>query len=434
MPAARTGLRPPYATGSLDPSTSAENLLSLGIAYAERQDWDRSAACLEQVTHLAQTQNHALVLCRAAALLGLLRLEQGRPSEALEWFGRAHTAAGRHDSASDLALVSTLADIGRARMEAEERLHELDRHQAQLAERVRRLQEETRSIAAQLRRELAGVLPATSQAAGLTSGVQASRPAMGDPQVTVRLLGRFEARLHGGEALELCSSRKGQALFKVLATQPHVRQPRDALLLSFWPDESPATAVGKLHIAASRLRIALARAGLGAEALLFEEDGYVLNSALRFESDVVGFDAHFRAGQRLDQMREPELAAAEFEAALALYGGPYLADTVGADWPLAERARLENQYLSALGRLAAGYFDRGQHAQGVECCRRVLAVDPLREDICRLCMRCLCGLGQRSQALQLYQACAHCLHQELAVEPMRETRELAQRIRDEQAI
>ena len=412
-------------------------MLLRGLRLAEQGDWQSSGSLLEQAVRQAEADGQPEICSPAAAHLGLQELKRGHLSQALHWLGRAQILADSPRDTAYLALLLALTQLGEAQAAAEQAERELVRGQQRLAQEIQRLQAESQAVAARLLLEVEATLsrgpnanlplpPASSPAAPIRAA-----PA---PQLTVRLLGQFEARLPDGRALQLCSSRKGQALFRVLATQPHVRQHRESLLLLFWPDEAPATAAGKLHIAASRLRKALAGAGLGPDVLVFEDDGYWLNRELGVESDVARFDAHNRAGKRLDLLHEADLALGEYEAGLALYRGAYLAEEIGVDWPLAERTRLEDQYLTLLTRLVDGYFDRQAYVKCAECCRRLLQIDSLREDIYRQQMRCLSRVGQRSQALHQYQVCAGTLRQELGLEPMRETQVLAQQIRDEQSV
>jgi pentatricopeptide repeat protein len=71
--------------------------------------------------------------------------------------------------------------------------------------------------------------------------------------------------------------------------------------------------------------------------------------------------------------------------------------------------------------------DRLQKA--ADCYRRVIARDDLNEDATRALMRCYARVGDRSQALRLYQRFADRLRKELEAEPEEDTRELYDELR-----
>jgi len=158
------------------------------------------------------------------------------------------------------------------------------------------------------------------------------------------------------------------------------------------------------------------------------DDRYVLLPGLEVELDVDIFAHHVAAGQRLEREGRDEEATAEYEAARAFYQGDFLSQDLYADWAVAQRARYEEMFLTVLGRLAELYVDEQRHADGVACCRQILARDSFREDAYRQLMRCYSRMGRRNQALREFQACQEVLRWELGVEPMHETVELHARI------
>jgi DNA-binding SARP family transcriptional activator len=64
----------------------------------------------------------------------------------------------------------------------------------------------------------------------------------------------------------------------------------------------------------------------------------------------------------------------------------------------------------------------------LDCGRKILEVDPLREEIHREMMRLHVRSGHRALALQQYDACRQLLAAELDVEPMEETQSLYREI------
>jgi DNA-binding SARP family transcriptional activator len=261
------------------------------------------------------------------------------------------------------------------------------------------------------------------------------------PVLHVHALGNFSVLFHD---LEIClgSSKKGRAVFRYLVTQSERRAGKDVLLELFWPGEDPDVASHKLHIAISTLRRALQR-GLAdetreappfAEAILYQDDCYGLHPALGVRLDVDAFVAHVWAGEQWERQGRTAEAVVEYQLAADLYRGDFLTEDLYADWAIAPRARLEEMYLTLLGRLATAYLADARYTDCVSCCRRILLRDSYREDAYRLIMRCYSRMGQRNRALREFSACTEVLKRELGVQPMRETLELRDRIAREEAV
>jgi DNA-binding SARP family transcriptional activator len=297
----------------------------------------------------------------------------------------------------------------------------LDKMQAQLSKRE-----------AALRRRLREALVLADQA-GAAERAQAPvhRTAAADPPLVISLLGDLRVRYQGQE-ISLGSSKNGRAIFRYLIAAPVKSAPSDVLLETFWPQDEPQEARHKLHIAVSTLRQAL-HEGLdslleGRDAIVYLDDRYLLLPELEVELDADLFARHVAAGQRLEREGRDEPAMAEYEAARALYLGDFLAQDLYADWAVAPRARYEEMYLTVLGRLADHYVEQQRYADGISCCRQILARDSFREDAYRQLMRCYSRMGRRNQALREFKSCEKVLRWELGVEPMRETLELYDKI------
>ncbi len=431
--------KPAKEKALVDPSRPVESgeieqaLLQGAVCY-EQGDHETAVQRIEKALRLAREHDDPKLIAWASALLGVVQMERGDLKGAVDLFGAADTSTVSDAFGPPFVHLTTLAGLSRAQRSALETEERLIQTQARIREEIHALKAEAREVSgrllAELKRDLApdGAPPADGV------GHEDSGRTPEGQTLSVQLLGHFEARLSDGTPIKLCSNRKGQALFKLLATQPGAHYHKERLLSLFWRNDEPAVASGKLHIAVSRLRRALLREGLGDDILRFENDCYSLNSSLGIRSDVELFQSHLRSGARLEGRAERDLARAEYEAALALYQGPYVAEVVGEDWPLRERARLEADFLDLLSKLSSWYFDAGRYPASAECCRHILRYDNLREDIYRKLMRCLSRQGQRNQALRLYEECARTLEQELGVSPMRKTTELMARIRQEQPV
>jgi DNA-binding SARP family transcriptional activator len=78
--------------------------------------------------------------------------------------------------------------------------------------------------------------------------------------------------------------------------------------------------------------------------------------------------------------------------------------------------------------LGARYAAAERHEKAAEAYRRVLARDDLHEDALVALMRCHAGLGERSQALRVYQRFADRMRTELDAAPTREATRLFERL------
>jgi DNA-binding SARP family transcriptional activator len=420
-----------YLTGSADPQLDSRfqpHPEKTQAAQDRRLAIRQLRAVLpDRIADLAES------ICCLTTQLGLLHLQQGDLQESLYWFECAQSALAHSQLPSWSSLLSSLIGIAQTQALARAAEQRLAQAPLEIKAEIEALQAQAQEVAAQITRQIKKELVDDDDPHdGLTAASTGAESAEQAASIVVRAFGRFEVRWADGTPIGLCSNRKGQALFKHLATQPDLRQHKESLLDIFWPDEDPVIAGGKLHIASSRLRRALHQAGLGLDGLIFQDGCYCLNPALDVQCDVLRFDAHYRAGQQLDRLGETDLAGAEYQLALACYQGPYLAEAIGEEWPLAQRNRLEGQYLDVLSKLSNWHFEKQHLLQSAECCRRILEQDNLREDAYRLLMQCLTQTGQRNQALHLYLECARTLKAELDVAPMPETTQLYERIRRDQ--
>ncbi len=151
----------------------------------------------------------------------------------------------------------------------------------------------------------------------------------------------------------------------------------------------------------------------GAEHWL--EDGDPLS--LHVACDVSNFETAVTEGRYAD--------------ALTLWRGPLLTGVNVAnapaftDWLEVERRRLTGLLRHALQGRAAQLAEAGQTGAALELLYRLLELDPLDESAHRTVMRLEFARGHLQAALAQYERCCRVLLEELGVEPMAETRALA---------
>src|SRR5262245_9605432 len=240
--------------------------------------------------------------------------------------------------------------------------------------------------------------------------------------LSLRLLGGFELEMDG-RRLTL-PPRKAQALLAYLALRPGRSHTREALTALLWSDTAGKQARQNLRQTVLRVRRAFATA---------RNRGFVVDGEqVALDTKTVAVDvARF---ERLARQGTAET----LQSAASLYQGPLLeglrVDTGPfEDWLQSERARLHEVAREVLTRLLDLQMRRGPLDAAVQTAGRLLAIDPLREDVHRTLMRLYLRQGRRGAALKHYQLCVGVLERELGVEPEPETRRVYREILQQQA-
>ncbi|OLV20009.1 ATP-binding protein [Deinococcus marmoris] len=222
----------------------------------------------------------------------------------------------------------------------------------------------------------------------------------------VRLLG--EARISVGGGGVRLPTRKALALIAYLSLEGQTSRAHLAGLLwsDFYDDQARKNLRQELH--------RLGATPLGACLDLTPEH---VGLRGQIETDVEQFWTHARQGA--------------LEAALNVYGGPLLAglELRGAagfgDWLSAWRDRLAAERLALLERLLEGRGASSDLRGALEVARTLIADDEFQERHHRAAMRLHLALGEREAALQVFGRCRDMLEREFALEPLPETRALA---------
>lgn len=256
---------------------------------------------------------------------------------------------------------------------------------------------------------------------------------MPTPRLTLRFLGACDITSRRGPVhLE---SSKTTALLALLALS-RGPQARARLMGLLWPELGEERAAGNLRRAVWDLRRKLGEGGespLRASRLELElmQDGAI-------DLDVVQFE---RAAQRLRgaaRQREAALSGhelSEVEEAVELYRGDLLAGLAVPEalefeeWLAGERERLRRAAEQAFTRLVAVERANGDLVAAIAHARRLLALDPWREEVHRSIMELLLAAGEPAAALAQFESCRRLLAEQLQAAPSAETVRLADSIR-----
>jgi DNA-binding SARP family transcriptional activator len=236
-------------------------------------------------------------------------------------------------------------------------------------------------------------------------------PEAGEEKLHLVLLGSPSVQRAGVSVTGFVSS-KAQALLYYLALtgRAHARTTLAALL---WGDSPEAAARTNLRKALANLsHLVGAHLTINRQVVIIKPD--------TCQVDVVDFAA------QASTTAEP-VDVQRLQAAVDLYQGDFLEGFFVRDapefeaWALAERARYRELVVGALYTLAGRHTDQGNLAQAIACIRRLLGLEPWREEAHRHLMLLLAVSGQRSAALAQYETCRQALADELDVELAPET-------------
>jgi len=225
-----------------------------------------------------------------------------------------------------------------------------------------------------------------------------------------------------GRALARFPSRKVRDLFAYLTLNRQTVHSREHLAGLFWGESDDEKARHSLNTALWRLNGVLTNgAGESGRAQLRvtpQEIGF--NAATNFWLDVAEFESRCTLA---DHTASREQQAALYGQAISFYTADLLTDCY-EEWCIQERERLRCMYLRALERLLSYHSEHRDLDAAIDCARRILAADSLREEVHRALIGLYMEAGQSVAALRQYRQCEETLLRELALEPMPETRAL----------
>jgi DNA-binding SARP family transcriptional activator len=252
------------------------------------------------------------------------------------------------------------------------------------------------------------------------------------PRLQLNCFGPFEVFLDGRRVSQQAFSRaKAVELLKILTLRPGRPTSRDALIEWLWPNAEPESAVSRLHVTMHALRKVIEPKTTGRRWLhiLNRGGGFFLDRDSPYSTDIDEFRALLEQARMATADRRPSNEVAVLlERAVALYRGDLFADDDRSDWILAEREAFRGLYLDALIRLARHHCGAAAWDRVITLLNKALEVDPLREDVHQLLIHSQWSAGRREGARRSYERCVWLLREELAAEPLPETRRLGMQV------
>ncbi len=247
-------------------------------------------------------------------------------------------------------------------------------------------------------------------------------------QLRVSTLGSFQV-WRGDDLVPASGWRREKArhLFQLLLTFRHTPLERDQICEHLWPGADASTVQRNFKITLNTLYQVLEperKPGAESAFILREGTGYGLRSEADIWLDVEQFERLVRQAERPESPRPDDRRLETLRAALKLYQGEYLPETLYETWAAQERERMAVMFLEAADRLSDLLLHAGQYSEVVELGQRILAQDNCWERAYRHLMQAYAHLGDRGQVGRTYQRCVQTLRAELDLAPSAETQAL----------
>ena len=245
----------------------------------------------------------------------------------------------------------------------------------------------------------------------------------------VYVTGRVE--IESGEKLvreQQFPGRQGRIIFAYLVCHWQRAVTREELADALWPESLPGSWEAALHALVSKLR-GLLKGVVGPEAIN-------LTSAFGSYYLHVGTDVWIDREAAAEAIDEAEglLRAGDIKGAWPLSNiaaitarRPFLAGEDG-EWISRERVNLHNILVRALDCLTEIWIANGERSLALAAARESVALEPFRETGYQRLIRVHAALGNRAEALRVYESCRELLVNELGTDTSEETQALYQEL------
>jgi|GEM_PF-1039921 len=251
-------------------------------------------------------------------------------------------------------------------------------------------------------------------------------------------LGRIDFLINEKSISHLLSQKaKGLLCYLIMNhNQPHNR---DKLAEIFWGNSSKESARYNLRYTLWSLRKGLNSTAKQQKYFLMPEKNLCQFNA---ESDV--WVDIFEFYELSKKAKEPGLSPDErirlLNRASALYQGEFLegfyvkASSSFDDWIFFQRETAQRTYFEVQKSISELYSEKKDYSNAIASLKKLLAINPLQEDIYYELIKLYYISGNRSGAIREYQNCCKVLREELNIRPMNKIQELYNNILKEEEI
>jgi len=219
--------------------------------------------------------------------------------------------------------------------------------------------------------------------------------------------------------------RQGRLAFVFLAIDRHRMVSRDDLVSAIWPQGQPNEVETALSAILSKLRAAFKKAGLrpddagidvrlGSIALQLPPDAWIDVEACANAADEA--EGALRAG---DRQRAWSLS----NVVVSIARRPFLTDEE-APWIQNRRIKLRTLLVRGLQCLSTISAAQGEESLALQYASEMVEIEPFRETAYQHLMRLHVQMGNRAEALRVFNCCRELLKEELGASPSPETEAL----------
>jgi DNA-binding SARP family transcriptional activator len=235
-------------------------------------------------------------------------------------------------------------------------------------------------------------------------------------EVRVSLLGGFSVTVGGQPVEDHWRLRKAKTLVKMLALAPGHRLHRDAIAEMLWPDAELETAANNLYQILHTIRRTI-----GGTSIALDDDVVRLGPAGGLSVDVDVFEQAAAIARSSGDITA-------LERALKLWTGALLPEDQYAEWTLEHRERLSETHTAVVSLLGSKLLEQGEQEAALALIEPLAVARPLDEQLHRVLIDVLAGLGRRWEAIEAYERFRDALEEAYAAEPEPQTKALHWRL------
>ncbi|MBA2345403.1 MAG: hypothetical protein H0V83_10020 [Rubrobacter sp.] len=214
--------------------------------------------------------------------------------------------------------------------------------------------------------------------------------------------------------------RQGRLAFVHLVGE-HLRSvSRDELAEELWLDRVPPSWERSLSALVSKLRALLASAGIPEIALASSFGHYQLLLPADVWIDVEAASEAIDLAESALRGNKPREAWGWAQVACQISRRPFLTGEEGP-WATLKRSELRDVLVRAHECLSEPSIWHTEPAFAVKHAKEAVTIDPFRETSYQLLMRAHAAVGNRAEALRVYERCRSLLSEELGVLPSRQS-------------
>ena len=213
------------------------------------------------------------------------------------------------------------------------------------------------------------------------------------------------------------SGGQGRVMLGMLAVEHARPLTREEIADELWPGGLPRSWERALPAVVSKLRAALAVAGIPTGGLIANAFGcYQLHLPRDGWLDVDAARDALHAATGALRRGDARAALSSARMTTLICRQPFLAGHYGA-WTCAQRNRLEELRITAEECLADSYGALGEHTLSAQAAEAALALDPYREKLHQRLIQARLLAGDRAAAARAYRRCHELFARELQLEP-----------------